>query len=142
MVVKICFSKNNFYKTIDPPLKSARRNVNLENRRHQESPKADNHPQTTPKNSSDTPTMLSKNAHLAELRLCFFVPINRLQTPTKLVLNRAFQVDTNTDRHLRWALRCCLSAAPPAAGKASGLAPWVRRKCPRMMPCARSRCTR
>ena len=48
--------------------------------------------------------MLSKNARLAELRLFPFVSINRLQTPTKLVLNRAF-VDTNTDRHLRWALR-------------------------------------
>ena len=39
--------------------------------------------------------MLSKNTRLAELRLCFFVPINRLQTPTKLVLNRAFQVGIN-----------------------------------------------
>ena len=60
--------------------------------------------------------MLSKNAPLAELRLCLSVPINKLQTPTKLVLNRAFQVDTNTDRHLRWALRCCLTA-PPACGR-------------------------
>ena len=39
--------------------------------------------------------MLSKNAHLAELRLFPFVPINRLQTPTKLVPNRAFQVGIN-----------------------------------------------
>ena len=60
--------------------------------------------------------MLSKNTPLAELRLSQRASINRLQTPTKLVLNRAFQVDTNTDRHLRWALRCCLTA-PPACGR-------------------------
>ena len=39
--------------------------------------------------------MLSKNTPLAELRLCFFVPINRLESPTKLVLNRAFQIAIN-----------------------------------------------
>ena len=33
-------------------------------------------PQCTPKNSSDTPTMLSKKAPLAELRLFPFVSIN------------------------------------------------------------------
>ena len=43
--------------------------------------------------------MLSENTRLAEMRFCPFLPLNRLQTPTKLVLNRAFQVDTNTDRH-------------------------------------------
>ena len=95
------------------------RDVNLENRRHQESPKTDNHPQTTPKNSSDTPTMLSKNAHLAELRLFPFVPINRLQTPTKLVLNCAFQIATNKI-FSAWKLRCCLTAA--CASGTQGLA--------------------
>ena len=39
--------------------------------------------------------MLSKNAHLAELRHVPSRSINRLQTPTKLVLNRAFQVGIN-----------------------------------------------
>ena len=60
--------------------------------------------------------MLSKNTRLAEARWLPVASINRLETPTKLVLNRAFQVDTNTDRHLRWALRCCLTA-PPACGR-------------------------
>ena len=116
--------------------------VNLENRRHQESPKTDMHPHSTPQTTVSPYKIISENTRLAEMRFWQVPSINRLQTPTKIVLNRAFQVDTNTDRHLRWALRCCLSAAPPAAGKASGLAPCVRRKCPRMMPCARSRCTR
>ena len=58
------------------------------------------HPQSTPQNTADTPTMLSENAPLAELRLFLLAPLNRPQTPTKLVLNRVFQVDTNTDRHL------------------------------------------
>ena len=53
------------------------------------------HPQSTPQNTADTPTMLSKNAHLAELRLFLLAPLNRPQTPTKLVLNRAFQVGIN-----------------------------------------------
>ena len=39
--------------------------------------------------------MLSKNAHLAELRLLPVESINRLESPTKLVLNRAFQVGIN-----------------------------------------------
>ena len=62
--------------------------------------------------------MLSKNAHLAELRLFPFVSTNRLQTPTKLVLNRAFQVDTNTDRHLPPPVAAMLaSRRAPACGR-------------------------
>ena len=67
------------------------------------------HPQSTPQNTADTPTMLSENAHLAELRLFPFVSINGLQTPTKLVLNRAFQIAINKIARLRRPLRgCCL----------------------------------
>ena len=39
--------------------------------------------------------MLSENAPLAETRLFPFVSINRLESTTKLVLNRAFQVGIN-----------------------------------------------
>ena len=39
--------------------------------------------------------MLSENGPLAELRLLPVASINRLQTPTKLVPNRAFQVGIN-----------------------------------------------
>ena len=39
--------------------------------------------------------MLSKNAPLAETRFCPLPPINKLQAPTKLVPNRAFQVGIN-----------------------------------------------
>ena len=90
--------------------------VNLENRRHQESPKTDMHPPNTPQTTVSPYKMISENTRLAETRFSPFLLLNRLQTPTKLVLNRAFQVDTNTDRHLRWALRCCLTA-PPACGR-------------------------
>ena len=48
--------------------------------------------------------MLSKNAHLAELRYCPSLSLNRLQTPTKLVLNRAFQVGINKIARLRRAM--------------------------------------
>ena len=70
------------------------------------------HPQSTPQNSSDTPTMLSENAHLAELRLLPVASINRPQTPTKLVLNRAFQIAINKIARLRRPLRgCCLAGS-------------------------------
>ena len=75
--------------------------VNLENRRHQESPKTDMHPPNTPQTTVSPYKIISENTQLAELRLFVLARINRLQTPTKLVLNCAFQVDTNTDRHLR-----------------------------------------
>ena len=39
--------------------------------------------------------MLSENTRLAELRLLLLAPLNRPQTPTKLVLNRAYQVGIN-----------------------------------------------
>ena len=48
--------------------------------------------------------MLSKNTRLAELRFLLFPPLNRLQTPTKLVLNRAFQVGINKIARLRRAM--------------------------------------
>ena len=70
------------------------------------------HPQSTPQTAVSPYKIISENTRLAELRLLVLARSNRLQTPTRLVLNRAFQVDTNTDRHLRWALRCCLTAAP------------------------------
>ena len=109
---------------ITPSPSSRPHPANLENRRHQESHKTDNHPQTTPKNSSDTPTMLSKNTRLAELRYCPSLSLNRLQTPTKLVLNRAFQIATNKNLSC-WKLRCSPRGERlPAAGKANGLAPW------------------
>ena len=74
------------------------------------------HPPNTPQTNVSPYKIISENTRLAELRLLVLARINRPQTPTKLVLNRAFQVDTNTDRHLRWALRCCLTA-PPACGR-------------------------
>ena len=58
-------------------------------------PKNGNAPQCPPKNSPDTPTMLSENALLAETNHGPLRSLNRLQTPTKLVLNRAFQVGIN-----------------------------------------------
>ena len=74
--------------------------VNLENRRHQESPNSDMHPPNTPQTTVSPYKIISENTRLAEMRFWQVPSINRLQTPTKLVLNRAFQVDTNTDRHL------------------------------------------
>ena len=83
--------------------------------------------------------MLSKNTRLAELRLFPFVSINRLQTPTKLVLNCAFQIATNKNLS-GWKLLCRLTAA--CASGTQGLAArhlaW-RRKCPNMMICAHRR---
>ena len=64
--------------------------------------------------------MLSKNAPLAELRQLPLASINRLQTPTKLVPNRAFQIATNKILS-GWKLRCCLTAA--CASGTQGLAP-------------------
>ena len=58
--------------------------------------------------------MLSKNAHLAELRLSLVVAINRLQTPTKLVLNRAFQVGINKIARLRRGDDAASQPLPPA----------------------------
>ena len=45
--------------------------------------------------SADPLTYLSKNHPLAELRQLPLASINRLESPTKLVLNRAFQLDIN-----------------------------------------------
>ena len=78
------------------------------------------HPQSTPQNTADTPTMLSENTRLAEMRFWQVPSINRLQTPTKLVLNRAFQIATNKILS-GWKLRCCLTAA--CASGTQGLAP-------------------
>ena len=58
--------------------------------------------------------MLSKNAHLAELRLSLVVAINRLQTPTKLVLNRAFQVGINKIARLAASDHAASQPLPPA----------------------------
>ena len=52
-------------------------------------------PQFPPKNSADTPTYLSKNGPLAELRLCPVVSNYSLESPTKLVPNRAFHIAIN-----------------------------------------------
>ena len=94
--------------------------VNLENRRHQESPKTDMHPPNTPQTTVSPYKIISENTRLAEMRFLLFPPLNRPQTLTKLVLNRAFQVDTNADRHLRWAAMlpdgsACLRQARPVA---------------------------
>ena len=70
------------------------------------------HPPNTPQTTVSPYKIISENTRLAEMRFPVFPRLNRLQTPTKVVPNRAFQVDTNTNRHLRWALRCCLTAAP------------------------------
>ena len=58
--------------------------------------------------------MLSKNAHLAELRLLPVASINRLQTPTKLVLNRAFQIDINKIARLAASDDAASQPLPPA----------------------------
>ena len=72
--------------------------------------------------------MLSKNAHLAETTHGPLRSINRLQTPTKLVLNRAFQIAINKILS-GWKLRCSpCGERLPAAGKANGLAPCVEEK--------------
>ena len=97
------------------------------------------HPQSTPQNSSGTPTMLSKNAPLAEMRFWQVPSINRLQTPKTLVLNRAFQIATNKNLS-GWKLRCCLAAVCASGTEClmdQHLA-W-RRKCPNMMICAHRR---
>ena len=62
--------------------------------------------------SADTPTYLSKNHPLAETRHCPLLSINRLESPTKLVLNRAFQIAINKIARLRRPLRgCCLAGS-------------------------------
>ena len=53
------------------------------------------HPPNTPQTAVLTYKIISKNTRLAELRLFLLAPLNRLKTPTKLVLNRAFQVGIN-----------------------------------------------
>ena len=64
--------------------------VNLENRRHQESPNSDMHPPNTPQTTVSPYKIISENTRLAEMRFWQVPSINRLQTPTKLVLNRDF----------------------------------------------------
>ena len=61
--------------------------------------------------------MLSKNTRLAELGFLLFPPLNRLQTPTKLVLNRAFQVGINKIARLA-AIDHAASQPLPRAEKA------------------------
>ena len=58
--------------------------------------------------------MLSKNTRLAEMRFLLFPPLNRLQTPTKLVLNRAFQVDINKIARLAASDHAASQPLPPA----------------------------
>ena len=53
------------------------------------------HPHSTPQTTVSPYKIISENTRLAELRLLVLARINRLQTPTKLVLNRAFQVGIN-----------------------------------------------
>ena len=95
-----------------------------------------NAPQCTPKNSSGNPTMLSKNAPLAETNHSPLQSLNRLESPTKLVLNRAFQVATNKILSGR-KLRCCL-AAVCASGTQCLVARHLawRGRCPNMVICA------
>ena len=72
------------------------------------------HPQSTPQNTADTPTMLSENAPLAELRLFLLAPLNKLQTPTKLALNRAFQIAINKIARLAASDHAASQPLPPA----------------------------
>ena len=58
--------------------------------------------------------MLSKNAPLAETDHGPFRSINRLQTPTKLVLNRAFQVGINKIARLAASDDAASQPLPPA----------------------------
>ena len=58
--------------------------------------------------------MLSKNAPLAETRHVPSRSINRLQTPTKLVLNRAFQVGINKIARLAASDDAASQPLPPA----------------------------
>ena len=53
------------------------------------------HPPNTPQTTVSPCMIISGNTRLAELRLFVLARINRLQTPTKLALNRAFQVGIN-----------------------------------------------
>ena len=85
--------------------------VNLENRRHQESPNSDMHPPNTPQTTVSPYKIISENTRLAELRLFPFVSINRLQTPTKLVLIAHFRLIL-IQIATCGGLRCCLAAAP------------------------------
>ena len=62
--------------------------------------------------SADPLTYLSKNHPLAELRLCPVVSNYSLESPTKLVLNRAFQIAINKIARLRRPLPgCCLAGS-------------------------------
>ena len=86
------------------------------------------HPHSTPQTTVSPYKIISENTRLAELRFCPLPPINRLKTPTKLVLNRAFQIATNKILS-GWKLRCSPRGERlPAAGKANGLAPCVEEK--------------
>ena len=53
------------------------------------------HPPNTPQTNVSPYKIISENTRLAEMRFWQVPSINRLQTPTKLVLNRAFQVGIN-----------------------------------------------
>ena len=58
--------------------------------------------------------MLSKNTRLAETRWLPVASINRLETPTKLVLNRAFQVGINKIARLAASDDAASQPLPPA----------------------------
>ena len=64
--------------------------------------------------SADPLTYLSKNTCLAELRLCPVVSINRLESPTKLVLNRAFHIAINKIARLAASDDAASQPLPPA----------------------------
>ena len=71
-------------------------------------------PHSPPLNSSDPLTYLSKNHPLAELRQLPLASINRLESPTKLVLNRAFQIATNKIARLAAIDHAASQPLPPA----------------------------
>ena len=82
------------------------------------------HPPNTPQTTVSLYKIISKNTRLAELRLFLLAPLNMLQAPIKLVLNRAFQVGINKIARLRRAMMLLRS-----------LCLWQRRRFGLTAPC-------
>ena len=72
------------------------------------------HPPNTPQTTVSPYKIISENTRLAELRLWQRASINRLQTPTKLVLNRTFQVGINKIARLAASDDAASQPLPPA----------------------------
>ena len=72
------------------------------------------HPPNTPQTIVSPYKIISENTRLAELRLFLLAPLNWLQIPTKLVPNRAFQVDINKIARLAASDHAASQPLPPA----------------------------